>query len=161
MSQKATYHFQDFHFDYYCIIPHLSQEQVLMICSGNGWTLPHFIPYEHHYGVVGHINQAMKAQLDLDTTTLGCFYDSEIDDKNYNQELKTVCRVYAMENHSTCWTPAVGISWINFYEFDSLTFANPKLRSILESWVNEIGREKNPKVRSPWAETGWFSEVVT
>ncbi|MGK7935173.1 MAG: phosphotransferase family protein [Xenococcaceae cyanobacterium] len=160
MSQKATYHFQDFHFDYYCIIPHLSQEQVLMICSENGWNLPHFVAYEHHYGVVGHINQAMKAQLELDTTTLGCFYDSAIDDKNYHKELKTVCRVYAMENHSTCWTPSVGTSWINFNEFDSLTFANPKLRSILESWVSEIKREKNPKVRSPWAEIGWFSEVV-
>ncbi|MDJ0635663.1 MAG: aminoglycoside phosphotransferase family protein [Xenococcaceae cyanobacterium MO_188.B29] len=161
MSQKATYHVRDSHFDYYCIIPHLSQEQVLMIRSEKGWTLPHFVPYEHHYGVVGHINQEIKAQLELDTTTLGCVYDSEIDDENYKQESKNVYRVYAMENHSTFWIPPIGASWMDFHELDSLRFANPKLHPILKSWVNEIKREKNSKVRSPWAEIGWFSEVAT
>ncbi|WP_026731367.1 hypothetical protein [Fischerella sp. PCC 9605] len=54
MSQVIVVHFADFHFDYYSIIPHQTKSQLLMLATENGWTLPHFVPYEHHFGVVEH-----------------------------------------------------------------------------------------------------------
>lgn len=158
MSQKVIHHIPDFHFDYYCIIPHTTDPQVLMLRDENGWSLPYFVPYEHHYGVVGHINQEIKVQLGLDVTTLHCFYDSEINDENYNRESKTVCRVYAMENHSTHWTTPTNASWINEDELNSLTFTNPKLGKILKLWFAEINKDKIARV--PWAEPGWFQSAA-
>lgn len=113
MSQEAVYHIPDFRFDYYSIIPHTTKPQVLMLSDENGWSLPYFVPYEHHFGVVGHINQTIKEQLGLDVIALRCIYD------DYNRETKTGCRVYAMENHSPHWTPPTNGRWVEFHELDS------------------------------------------
>lgn len=160
MSQQTVYHIPDFHFDYYCIITNKSQPEVLMICEKNGWSLPYFISYEHNEGVVGHINRKMKAQLGLDVTTLCCFYDSEVNDKNYKPESKSVCRVYAMENHSDYCMLPLNARWVKLDELSSLTLVNSKLRPILESWLTELNGEEIKKEREPWAKFGWFEQVA-
>ncbi|MBW4610021.1 MAG: aminoglycoside phosphotransferase family protein [Hassallia sp. WJT32-NPBG1] len=154
MSQVATYHIPDFHFDYYSIIPHKTQPQLLMVSNENGWCLPHFVPYEHHFGIVDHINQEIKVQLGLNVTTLHCFHE------DYSRETKTGCRVYAMENHSPQWTLPRNARWIEFHQLDSLTFVIPKLRQILKSWVAEILSNNIPELRVTWAKIGWFEKAV-
>jgi len=94
MSQVAVVHYPNVHFNYYCIIPHPTELQVLLLAGEDGWSLPSFVPYEHHFGMVGHINQSIKDQLGLNVTTLRCFY------QDYCSDTNTRCRVYAMENHS-------------------------------------------------------------
>lgn len=154
MSQVVVVHFTDFHFDYYGIIPHRTKPQVLILSDENGWSLPWFVPYEHHFGVVNHINQAIAAQLGCNVTVLRCFYE------HYSLETKTGCRVYAMENHSPQWTPPSNSRWIGFEELNSLKFVIPKLRQVLESWFAEIDSNDIPKLRVPWAQIGWL-ELAT
>lgn len=154
MTPVAVYHIPDFHFDYYSIIPHRTKPQVLMLSDETGWSLPYFVPYEHHFGMVGHINQAIKAQLGLDLTVLRCFYNDR------NRETKTGCRVYAMENRSPHWTLPTNGRWVEFQELDSLTLAIPKLRQILEAWFAELTSNNIPTLRVPWAIIGWFDQAA-
>jgi hypothetical protein len=154
MSQVVVVHFANFHFDYYSIIPHKTKPQVLILCDENGWSLPWFVPYEHHFGVVNHINQAIATQLGCNVTVLRCFYE------DYSLEAKTGCRVYAMENHFPQWTPPKNSRWIGFEELDSLKFVIPKLRQVLNSWFVEIGSNNIPKMRVPWAQVGWFDRAI-
>ncbi|MFN6572677.1 phosphotransferase [Dendronalium sp. ChiSLP03b] len=154
MSQVVVVHFANFHFDYYSIIPHRTKPQVLMLCDENGWSLPWFVPDEHHFGVVNHINQAIAAQLGCNVTVLRCFYE------DYSLETKNGCRVYAMENHSPQWTPPENSRWVGFEELDSLKFVIPKLRQVLDSWFADISSKNIPKMRVPWAQIGWFERAT-
>ncbi|WP_414572313.1 aminoglycoside phosphotransferase family protein [Nostoc sp. CCY 9925] len=156
MSQVVVVHSPDFHFDYYSIIFNITDErQVLILSDENNWSLPHFLPYEHHFGMVGHINKAMKAQLGLNVTTLRCFYE------DYNMETKTGCRVYAMENHSPHWTLPANARWVQFHELDDLTFVNSKVRQVLKTWFTETDSDNIPVLRVPWAKIGWFDRTAT
>ncbi|YAF95434.1 MAG: aminoglycoside phosphotransferase family protein [Nodularia sp. CChRGM 3473] len=155
MSPIVVVNFPNFHFDYYSIILHRTKPQVLMLTDENGWSLPWFVPYEHHFGVVNHINQAIKAQLGMDVTVLRCFYE------DYSLETKTGCRTYAMENHSPLWTPPQNARWFGFEDLDSVEFIKPKIRRILDAWFAEISKNNIPEKRVPWAKIGWFEKVVS
>ncbi len=155
MSQVVLIHFTDFHFDYYSIIPHETKPQVLMLSDESGWFLPWFVPYEHHFGVVNHINQAIKAQLGCNVTVLRCFYE------NYSLETKTGYRAYAMENHSHQWIPPKNACWLGFEELDNIKFAIPQLRQVLDSWFREIeDNNLTVKRRVPWAKSGWYNQAT-
>jgi outer membrane murein-binding lipoprotein Lpp len=152
---QVVVHFPNFHFDYYCIVPHTTESQVLLLKGENGWFLPHFVPYEHHFGMVGHINQAMKTQLGLDVTTLRCFYE------HYSLRTNTGFRVYAMENYSPGRTLLANMRWIEFQELEYLKFANNELQQVLQTWFTDINNSEIPVQRVPWAKSGWFSSAVT
>jgi hypothetical protein len=154
MSQVAVVHFPDFHFDYYSLILHKTKPEVLIVVEDNGWNLPSFIPYEHHFGVVNHINLAIKAQLRLDVTVLRCFYE------DYSLETKTGCRVYAMENHSLQWLPPKNACWLGLTELQSIKFTIPKIHEIIHSFLSEINQNDLPAQRVPWAKTGWFEQAT-
>jgi len=152
MSQVAVVHYPNVHFDYYCIIPHPTELQVLLLAGEDGWSLPSFVPYEHHFGMVSHINQSMKDQLGLNVTTLRCFYE------DYCSDINTGCRVYAMENHSLDWILPTHAHWVKSNELD-LLIVIPKLYQILKSWFAEIQSNSIPEMRVPWAKLGWFDRA--
>lgn len=154
MSQVAVVHYQNIHFDYYCIIPHPIELQVLVLAGEDGWSLPRFVPYEHHFGMVGHINQTINEQLGLNVTTLRCFYEDYCSDTN------TGCRVYAMENHSLDWMLPQNTHWVKANELDRFVVI-PKLRQVLNSWFAEIQSGFIPEIRVPWAKLGWFDKAST
>lgn len=149
-NQVAVVHYPTVHFDYYCIIPHPTELRALVLAGEEGWSLPNFVPYEHHFGMVGHINQSMREQLGLHVTTLRCCYE------DYCSETNIGCRVYEMENHCLDWIlPAHGC-WLKPNELDCVVI--PKLRQALNSWFAEIQSGLIPENRVPWAKSGWFNQ---
>lgn len=155
MSQPPVYHNPELQFDYYVIVPHTTDPRVLLLSGESGWSLPHFVPDEHHFGVVGHINQAMKNQLGIDVTALRCMRN------DYDRETKHVYRVYELENHSPSWTPPDGARWVGRDTLKDLVIDVPKHRPVLEAWFAEAEEGSIPMLRRPYARTGWFDMAAS
>jgi aminoglycoside/choline kinase family phosphotransferase len=145
MSQATIYHNPQQQYDYYAIIPHREEPRVLVL---TGWTLPHFTPNEYHFGVVGHINRAMRTRLGVRVTTLRCVYEHK----------KRPARVYAMDNHTPDWTPPPGAAWLTRDQLDTITFIDPEQRLALEAYFDWL--EEDSSLRVPWSRSGWFDSAA-
>lgn len=127
---------------------------MLLISADGGWTLPHFAPAEHHFGVVSHINQAMQYQLGVEVTVLRCVCN------HVNRAAKSVHRVYALENHSPRWNPPATARWVGAEELNALKLAVPEHRALLETWFAEVARADIASREVPWALPGWFDAAA-
>ena len=150
MSQNLVYHLPDVQFDYYTIIPHPNQDSLLLIQGKKGWCLPHFVPFEHHFGVVSHINQAMYNQLKINVTVLCCVYNY------FNPLNRQGSRVYALENHSLTWQPPAYAHWIKLDELHKLNMQISTHYNLIIDWFKERENYQN-MTAIPWAIPGWFN----
>lgn len=141
-------HNANLQFHYSLVIPHTHERRVLLLPGEAGWRLPHFVPDEKHFAMVGHINWTMRAQLGITVTTLRCLYD------DFDHAAQTVWRGYAMDNHSPDWTPPSGAAWLDQAELDTLQLEIPHQRTALEAWFEWL--DENPAQRVPWSHPGWF-----
>jgi Phosphotransferase enzyme family len=153
MSKAATFHNPDLRFDYYIIVPHPCRPAVLMLSGERGWSLPHFVSEEHHFGVIGHISKTVSSRLGLAATVLRCVYDA------YDQEANTVNAVYLVENHSERWEPPAGAAWVSRDELGGLCLQAQEHRAALEDWFDEVEAGEFPASRAPWARPGWFDRA--
>ncbi len=127
---------------------------MLLLSGEGGWILPHFVPAEHHFGVVSHINQAMQSQLGVEVTVLRCVYN------RVERAAKSVHRVYALENHSPRWNPPTGACWVGAEELNELTLAVPEHRALLETWFAKVETTDIAEREVPWALPGWFDAAA-
>lgn len=146
MSQTPVYHNPDGHFTYYAIIPHPHEPCVLAL---PGWTLPHFTPTEQHFGMVGHINQAMRALLGIEVCTLRCIGQR----LNGQQGM----RVYALDNLDGQRMPP-DAAWLSREQIEAARFEPPELRALLLEYFDWLA-EDSPR-RVPWSRAGWFSTAA-
>src|SRR5262249_4862088 len=153
MSKAVTFHNPDLRFDYYVIIPQPRQPAVLMLPGEHGWSLPHFVSEEHHFGVIGHIGKTVSMRLGLTVTVLRCVYDV------YNQEANTVNAVYLVGNIFGEGEPPVGAAWVNRDELGGLHLQSQEHRAALEDWFDEVEAGELPPSRASWARPGWFDRV--
>lgn len=149
-----TFKVPDIHYGYYLIIPHPSEQKFLVTKEIMGWTLPHFIPDEHHRGVVNHINQAALKQFNIRVTTCQAI------DIDFDSNLKRGSRAYIMDNLDPDWQPSdEDTRWASLEEMGALDLAVPKHLEILEQWLEWIwARQKDP-ARVPWSRLGWFNQA--
>lgn len=139
-------------YEYYVIIPHCSEPCFLLLSTPSGWTLPRVSADAHHLGAVGHINNAVAAQLGLNATTLRCLYD------NYDSRARLVTRVYALDNHSPDWHPPVGGVWLTRAALSTIQFAVPQQYAIVGAWFAWL--REDSALRVAWARTGWLTQAA-
>lgn len=149
-----TFKVPDIHYGYYLIIPHPSEKRFLLIKELFGWTLPHFIPDEHHRGVVEHINQAAKKLLGIHATTCQAI------DIDFDSQLKRGTRAYIMDNLDPNWQPdEQTVMWATLADMAELELAVPTHLGILREWQHWIWtNEKNPS-RVAWSRVGWYERA--
>lgn len=146
-----THHISGGQLDYYLIIPHIGENSLLMIETSDGWTLPHFQPDEHHFGVVGHINRWVWDTYGLRVYTARCVSEE------YQPTMKAGKRVYLLENMDAAWQPPEGTGWLPTSEIDLLPLAVASLREVLRDWHKwQIER---PPQRVAWSRRGWFHQM--
>src|SRR5215510_9803913 len=153
MSKTITFHNSDLKFNYYIIVPHPRRPEVLMLSGEDGWSLPHFVSEEHHFGVIGHINQTANSHLGLAVTVLRCVSNV------YNREANTVNAVYLLENHFEGWEPLAGGAWVSRDELGRLHLQVQDHCAVLEEWFDEVEAGELPLSRAPWARPGWFDRA--
>jgi len=126
-----------------------------MLSDEHGWSLPHFVSEESHFGVIGHISRNAACQLGLAVTVLRCVYVT------YNQEIDTVSAVYLLENHLDSWEPPAGAAWVSRDELGRLHMQAQDHRAALEDWFDEVEAGDLLLARAPWARPGWFDRAST
>ncbi|HEY6404398.1 MAG TPA: phosphotransferase [Blastocatellia bacterium] len=125
-----------------------------MLSGERGWSLPHFVSEESHFGVIGHINQTASSQLGLAVTVLRCVHNT------YDPEADTASSVYLVENHLESWEPPSG-AWVSRDELTKLHLQRQDHRDVLEDWFDEVETGDLPLSRAPWALQDWFDRAST
>lgn len=149
-----TFKVPDIHYGYYLIIPHPSEQKVLMVKEILGWTLPHFIPDEHHRGVVDHINHSAQKQLKMHVTTLQAI------DIDFDSTLKRGSRAYIMDNLDPNWQPRdKDMVWVSLAEMADLDLTVPKHLGIINEWKSWIWSGQDDPARVQWSHIGWFNQA--
>ena len=132
----------------WAVIPHPDTSQILLLPSPGGWTLPLVEHAERHFWQsVAPVNQAIRALLEFDATTLYCIQT------DYQST------VYAMENHSPAWNPPPDAIWVERMALDTLELARPEQRELLERWFARRDAPVVPTNRPPWYQPGWFARA--
>lgn len=146
----------DIHYGYYLVIPHPTERKILMTKELLGWTLPHFIPDEHHRGVVGHINEQAYKMLKLKLSTCQAI------DINFDSKLKRGSRAYIMDNLDPNWQPPDDdTQWMTLSDIVDLDLAVPQHIGILREWASWIWSQETDLTRSPWSHLGWYNRAET
>ncbi len=141
-------------YDNYSIIPQYadySSPRLLLIQSGQGWTLP-----RHNSDFESEINTLMREQLGLTTTFLYIAYDRYKGDDNDEREEKHL--VYALENHSPGVEPRVG-KWMSREDIAQLDLLVPEHRPVIKVWFDEMEHGSHEQ-RLPWMYAGWYDGAV-
>ena len=148
---SLVYHNPDVTFTYHLIIPHadFSEYRVLLHQINGAWTIPAYLPEEHHFGVVNHINQYVADKLGLFSATLRCLHTHLVAENDEH-------RFYAMDNLHPDWQPPQGWAWMNEVDVKSLEFLYPFQRETLLQWFDWMHSDSS--MRSPWMRHGWFGK---
>lgn len=152
MSSTLQFKIPDIHYGYYLMIPHPSEKKLLMVKEILGWTLPHFIPDEHHRGAVEHINTAAYKLLKMRVATRQAI------DINFDMELKRGTRAYIMDNLDPDWQVEQGedIVWMTLEDIAESKLAVPNHLHIIREWVDWMWHHEENDLRVAWSKQGWF-----
>ena len=93
-EDEAPYHNE-------AIIAHPDEPRLLLLASGDGWTLPGFDATEPPA-----IIQAIRERLGVETIVLRCVYDRA----RFEPEARE--QIYALEVRSADWTPPADARWV-------------------------------------------------
>lgn len=147
-----VYHNPDVDYTYYLLIPNPEPNafKILLQKHGNAWSLPSFSPKEHHFAVVQHINNYVKAAFDLEVSTLRCF-------KTYRDKAQGEQRYYSLDNLSPDWERQSGLLWFEEADLNMLTFTDTSQYTVLMSWFD--WRHSDNSLRVAWMREGWFRQT--
>ncbi len=148
---SIVYQNSDVTFTYYLLIPHADEFRLLLAKEGRRWTLPFFHPDEHHFGVVGHINQHVWQSLGLYVATLRCAL-TDYDDTAGER------RFYGLDNLDARWQPPEGMMWASEADIRNLPLVDGLQREAIErhfQWWHS-----HSSLRAPWMCPGWFAKAA-
>src|SRR4051794_1611774 len=113
---------------YPCLLPHPSEQRVLLLREEKGWSLPAVEADGGWFGYVGcSIARQLSAKLGIEVTALRHIRSASID----------FCE---LENHSPDWTPPPNGRWVSAREVVDLPLAAAEQRPVLESWLRDAER---------------------
>ena len=100
--------------------------------------------------------QIIKAQLELElgiSVNVLHYANYQID-----REQHQVKGIYVLEQHIPTEEIQTGI-WCALSTIDNLSLINPKQKSVVKTYLTELESNNTPKLRSPWAQPGWFGKA--
>ncbi len=147
------FHNPDIPFRYFLIIPHtdLATFRVLLQKKDECWTLPNYVPQEHHFGVVKHINQHVWEQYGLSVATLRCLQTEYSQDEGER-------RFYALDNLHPGWTPPEDMAWFTEQEVTLLKLSSQLELTMIMRWFNWMHSDSS--LRPDWMRPGWLPNAA-
>ncbi|MDJ0530999.1 MAG: phosphotransferase [Xenococcaceae cyanobacterium MO_207.B15] len=140
---------------FYALLLHPTEAKVLMRSHNNNYFLPRI---KINQGIwlsnVQVIKDAMEQELNIAVNVL--YYVSY----QVNKKQRQIQGVYVLEQHNPIEAIKVGV-WCNRETLETLSFTNPEEQSIIEQYLIEHENSNIPKLRPPWARSGWFNEAST
>ncbi len=154
MPVPIVYHNPEVVHRYYLLIPSAVSSEFKVLLqkkSDKLWSLPVFEPQEHHFAVVQHINDSVKAQFGLKVATLRCIATHSEPDEG---EL----RFYALDNLSPDWQAPEDMQWFNETDLMDMTLSSVLERNIIFEWFQ--WRHSDDSLRSDWMRPGWYPKIA-
>ncbi|MGJ3237349.1 MAG: phosphotransferase family protein [Anaerolineae bacterium] len=148
-----VYHNPNLPHHYHLLIPEANggTYQVLLQADGERWRLPSFVPSEHHFSVVQHINDAVLAHYGLSVATLRCF-------STQNHPERGELRFYALDNLSTTTEAPDGMRWFSEDDLYDLSLSSQLEQQIMLEWFQ--WRYSDDSARSDWMRPGWYLKMA-
>lgn len=135
------------------ILPHPSEDRILVLADAFGWTLPQIRPEGDLDKLFDVFEFGMKIQAVADcvVVALCCPYVEEANHAHGHR------LIFVLENRDPSYQPPDGARWITSDELGSVT--PDYLRPTLENYFRERETGIYPRERLPWAVPGWQDEA--
>ncbi|MGK7935387.1 MAG: phosphotransferase family protein [Xenococcaceae cyanobacterium] len=149
---------------FYVLLLHPTEAKVLIRSSNDNYCLPYAeINKEIWFDDFQAIKNTIEQELSITVNVL--HYATYQVDKGKHE----IRGIYVVEQHNSTeeiqvgtWCDhAVPALWADLQTLESLSFTYPKQKSTIEAYLIELESGNNPKLRPPWAQPGWFSQVST
>ncbi len=142
--------------DYYAIIPHPSNDCILLLNSEQGWTLPQatvpLSPDDGRWRDAFRVNSAFQQSLGITITMLECLFVSPFPSLGQHGS-----SVFAMSNHDVEWVLPSHGAWVSYEKVATLPLIMSEHRHLIEQWWMKT--HSLVPDRLPWTQNGWFEEA--
>ena len=142
--------------DYYAIIPHPSNDSILLLNSEHGWTLPQatvpLSPDDGRWRDAFRVNAAFQQSLGITITMLECLFVSPFPALGQHGN-----SVFVMSNRDLEWVLPSHGAWVSHEDIATLPLVIPEHRPLLEQWWMKTHSHITDGL--PWTQNGWFEEA--
>ncbi|MCA0457420.1 MAG: phosphotransferase [Chloroflexi bacterium] len=135
---------------HFLLIPHPSENQILMLSDETGQRLPHFETAEPHYWqTVAPVTQKVSEHLGIRLATLRCMKTEFANDN--------ITLFYAIDGSliPADWQPPQGMTWV---EQDAVGELPPEQKAVVEEWFQ--WKADVDAIRTEWYRPGWFAKTT-
>ncbi|MEO1162207.1 MAG: phosphotransferase [Chloroflexota bacterium] len=149
-SNQPIYHDAETPFRYYLLIPNYDPSSFFVLLEktdDDSWRLPMYQPIEHHFAVVGHINEHVAEAMRLHVATLRCFRTDKHEEKGER-------RFYALDNLMPEWEPPENMQWFTEVDLLELTIETQLHRDVIMGWFD--WRHSDHSQRVAWNRPSWY-----
>lgn len=137
-------------FRYAVILPHASEQRVLVLPHDGGWVLPSWSTGDQNlWESLYLVNELARDHLGVSTQALRAIH------LDHDRERADRTNVYAFEPCEVGWTPPPGARWMCAAELETLELPRPGDRTALALWFAERGTARP----TPWYNAGWRAEA--
>ncbi|GIK38084.1 MAG: hypothetical protein BroJett011_19170 [Chloroflexota bacterium] len=139
--------------DVFGILPHPTEQRILMVPDEKGFSLPGFRLAERGLWVrAGLLKQELQKALGLEVNVLRrAYYQAD-------SETQRAESIYILEGHSPF--AVVEGQWIGRESLLDLPLASPAHRPLIETYFAEVESGQVPAQRPPWARPGWYKTAT-
>lgn len=147
---------------FYALLIHPTEAKVLIISRDEYYCLP-CVEINKNIGFDNFqaIKDGMERKLGISINVL--HYASY----KVEKEQRKIQGTYVLEQHNPTEEIQVGTwcdrvvpaLWADRQAVESLSFIYPEQKSIIEKYLIDLESDTIPKLRPPWAQSGWFSEA--
>ncbi len=140
--------------EYYAVVQHPHEPQVLLLPDGAGLGLPGFVEHGLRFWQdVDHVNRGLEATLGAAVQTLRCL------DLRYEREHDRLIKVYAVSPLHVDWVLPPGARWVRDADLDDLALTRSEHASVLADWFAWLAADPATTNRAPWYRSGWLDQA--
>ncbi|MBV6622942.1 MAG: phosphotransferase [Rivularia sp. (in: Bacteria)] len=137
----------------YAILPHPTEAKILMLSNKTGCSLPHVcVNDDLECDDIPVIKKEFEQRLGISVNILYCA------NNYYDKSKRKIHCIYVLESNDSIEKLKEG-SWTDLETLRNLSLKLPEHKSVIEEYLTEIENNKIPKLRPPWAKTGWFDSA--
>lgn len=142
--------------NFYAIIPHPNNPQILLLPTENGWTIPLYLLESSWTPYVAYIDDAVHDALHFNAVVRYTPHVQieKIDDK------RQVSAVYVLIPPPDDWTLPDDATWATLDQYRALPIADEWQKPHVEAYFAEEQSGSIPDLRPPWGRKGWYNTLV-